>query len=120
MASFLVDENVPPRMVSGLRSAGFDVESVQSDTRGSSDEEILALAAREQRVLVTYDTDFGDLIFHRGVSALAGVLLLRLTGSIEDHTERLLEVLANDEDWSLYFTSVGDERVRPRRLSESH
>ena len=105
-------------MVSGLRSAGFDVAWIQSDAPGSSDEQVLELAGEQQRILITYDTDFGDLIFHRGVPARSGVMLLRLTGSIEAHTSRLLEVLAAREDWNLYFTSVGDEHERPRRLPE--
>lgn len=95
-----------------------DVEWIQELAPGLSDEDILALAGRRQRVLITYDTDFGDLIFNRGVPARAGVILLRITGSIESHTARLLEVLGDGEDWMTLFASIGDERVRHRRLPE--
>jgi predicted nuclease of predicted toxin-antitoxin system len=105
-------------MVSGLRSAGLDVEWIQEADPGLSDEDVLELAGRLQRVLITYDTDFGDLIFNRGLPARAGVILLRVTGSIESHTARLLEVLVIRADWMTLFTSIGGERVRHRRLPE--
>ncbi len=105
-------------MVSGLRSAELDVEWIQEVAPGLSDEEILELAGRLQRVLITYDTDFGDLIFNRGQPARAGVILLRVTGSIESHLARLLEVLGTGEEWMTLFASVGDDRVRRRRLPE--
>lgn len=95
-----------------------DVEWIQELAPGLRDEDVLELAGRRQRVLITYDTDFGDLIFNRGLPARAGVMLLRVTGSIESHTARLLEVLGNREDWMTVFVSIGDERVRYRRLPE--
>ena len=119
MARFLADENISLEMVLGLRAAGLDVEWIQTLAPGASDEEILASAGQQQRILITYDTDFGDLIFNQGAPAQTGVLLLRLTGSTEAHTARLLEVLDTDDDWDLYFTSIGDERVRRRRLPET-
>ena len=45
-----------------------------------------------------------------------GVILIRMTGSIESHALRLLEVLDEYDDWSDYFTTVTAERVRRRPL----
>ncbi|MEE9293972.1 MAG: DUF5615 family PIN-like protein [Phycisphaerae bacterium] len=44
---------------------------------GTDDVEVLGLANAQQRIVLTFDGDFGDLIFRRGCSA-PGVVLLRL------------------------------------------
>lgn len=112
----LADENIHARTIEALRSLGHDVASIRADAPGTPDEDILARAGAEQRILVTYDTDFGELIFHRRLPARSGIILLRLSGTVDDHNARLIEVLPSRDDWDQYFTTVGDERVRPRRL----
>ena len=44
---------------------GHDVVSVRDKDAGAADEALLALAYEEERVLVTEDKDFGELIFVR-------------------------------------------------------
>jgi predicted nuclease of predicted toxin-antitoxin system len=56
---FLADENFPG--AAALRAAGSDVVWVRIAAPGSSDSEILAWAAREERILLTFDKDFGEL-----------------------------------------------------------
>ena len=51
--------------------------SVARDRPGLDNRGVLAWARTEQRVLVTFDTDFGDLIFRHGESPPPAVLLLR-------------------------------------------
>ena len=55
---FLADENLPAITIDALRSAGVDVASVREDAPGSKDDEVLALARTEARVLLTFDKDF--------------------------------------------------------------
>ena len=55
---FLVDEDVPVRLLRMLRAAGHDAQRV---TPATSDRDIAALARRERRVLVTLDKDFATL-----------------------------------------------------------
>jgi predicted nuclease of predicted toxin-antitoxin system len=56
---FYLDEHIPKGVVEGLRRRGLDVLTVQEAGRsGDSDEKQLAFAAREGRVLVTFDDDF--------------------------------------------------------------
>jgi predicted nuclease of predicted toxin-antitoxin system len=55
---FHLDENVDHAVARGLRLRGIDVTtSTDADLIGVSDEEQLAFAHRESRVLVTYDSD---------------------------------------------------------------
>jgi hypothetical protein len=45
---------------------------------GSGDRVLLHLAQAEHRVVVTLDTDFGELAFRFGLPADSGVILIRL------------------------------------------
>jgi predicted nuclease of predicted toxin-antitoxin system len=56
---FYLDEHIPKGVLEGLRRRGVDVLTVQEAGRsGDSDERQLSFAAREGRVLVTFDDDF--------------------------------------------------------------
>src|SRR5690349_2831279 len=74
---FLADENVSTVSVDLLRRANFDVESVAVLAPGSSDVQVLALARSTDRVLVTQDRDFGELIYYRGVTPPDAVIYIR-------------------------------------------
>ena len=57
---FLANENFPfEELLRRLRAAGHDVVSVGETMQGSKDEEVLSLAAREERVILTFDRDYG-------------------------------------------------------------
>lgn len=56
---FLVDENLPYSLIRLLRKSGHGVLDVAAGShRGSPDELLWKLAAREERILVTKDLDF--------------------------------------------------------------
>ena len=71
------DETVPLPSVDLLVSAGYDVVSISRESPGASNPSVLARARAEDRLLVTFDRDFGELVFARGVSAFPGVIFLR-------------------------------------------
>lgn len=64
-------------MVASLRSLGHDILYVAEMAAGLNDADVLALAAREKRVLLTEDKDFGDLIFRRK-QTVPGLVLIRI------------------------------------------
>jgi predicted nuclease of predicted toxin-antitoxin system len=74
---WLADECVAAPLVAFLRAAGHDVFSVAEAAGGLSDMDVIALAQREKRLLLTEDKDFGDLVFRRQ-SAVPGVMLMRI------------------------------------------
>jgi len=60
-ARFLVDENVGSVVLDELRKSGFNAVSTHNvGISGHPDENILAFAKREDRVLLTHDPDFLD------------------------------------------------------------
>jgi predicted nuclease of predicted toxin-antitoxin system len=78
---FLVDASMSPVVVQELREAGHDAvhvgEALQLD---APDPEILEHAARDGRVIVAADTDFGDLLASREAAEPSVVLFHRQTG----------------------------------------
>jgi len=73
----LADENVDAPIVNWLKTQGLDLLSIRETYPGISDEEIIVRAAAEDRVILTNDLDFGELVFHRAMSA-AGIILVRV------------------------------------------
>ena len=113
---FLVDENLLLPIVEALRREGHDVAWVRADAPGSTDEQVLARALAEGRVLVTADKDFGDLAFGAGLGAGSGVILLRLRGSIPTWAAALVAAAGERDDWTGVFAVVTEGGVRARPL----
>jgi predicted nuclease of predicted toxin-antitoxin system len=113
----LVDENVHADIVRWFRSLGHDVLYICESSPGDQDNELLALAREQNRVLITDDLDFGDLIFRQRLNS-TGVVLIRLhDAAIERRIDRLAKV------WPFVqshlpgrFIVISDKRVRVRPL----
>jgi predicted nuclease of predicted toxin-antitoxin system len=73
---FLADESCDFAVVMELRAAGHDVVAVAETARGATDEQVIALALGERRVLLTEDKDFGQLVF-ASAKAAGGVVFIR-------------------------------------------
>jgi len=70
----LVDRCAGHRLAEWLRTQGHDVVEVSGLGPDPGDQAIIGMAARENRILVTIDTDFGRLIY--GGSEHAGLIRL--------------------------------------------
>ncbi len=114
----LADENVPLATIRRLRRAGHDVESVVDLGGGESDMEVLRRATASERLLVTFDRDFGRLVFRQGLPASAGVVLLGFQPRTPEETATILEpLLASEaERFRGRFTVVERERIRQRDI----
>lgn len=74
-----IDENVSRRIAERLARGGHTVVHGQDVALGKPDTDVLALAHALGAIVVTEDTDFGDLVMRQGLPS-AGVILLRLSG----------------------------------------
>jgi predicted nuclease of predicted toxin-antitoxin system len=118
MSHFLANENIPAYSVKLLRDVGFDVASIAESSRGIDDPTVLARAVREQSIIITFDRDYGELIFRSRLPPPLGVILFRL-GSIEpEEPARILIELLNRKDFVVegMFTVIERGSVRQRTL----
>jgi predicted nuclease of predicted toxin-antitoxin system len=88
---FLVDECTGPKVARWLRQQQYDIFSVYEEARGADDDWILQKARAENRIVITNDKDFGELIF-REKKPHCGVILLRLD---DEKTANKIAVLQN-------------------------
>ena len=65
MHKWLTDENVPRQIIKLLRAQRYDVKDIREEgMAGAKDTVVMALATREERILVTTDKDFSSLILY--------------------------------------------------------
>ena len=114
---FLVDECVGSIVASWLMECGHDVVSICDNFPGISDDEVLKLARSEDRVLITGDKDFGEMIFKNNQDHY-GVLLLRLLDQRSTNKIRVLRSVVNDYKDELVgnFVVVSEQSVRIIRI----
>ncbi len=114
---WLADECVAAPLVVFLRAGGHDVLYVAESAAGLNDSDVIALALREKRLLLTEDKDFGDLVFRRE-RTVPGVVLMRT--DFENPVRKTLRLEAAIERYGegLFgrYTVIEEGRVRSRRL----
>jgi predicted nuclease of predicted toxin-antitoxin system len=111
------NENLPEDCVLRLRQDGHDVLWIRETAPGSPDDVVLSRACRESRLLLTFDKDFGELVFRRGAKASHGIVLFRIAQpSAAVVAARVAIILASRDDWSGRFSVVEESAVRMRPL----
>jgi predicted nuclease of predicted toxin-antitoxin system len=113
---FLIDESADARVAPHLRGQGHDVALVAADYEPAlEDTEVLAIAVRDRRILITFDRDFGELVYTHG-QPHNGVLYFRL-GPIDlvVELERLDYVLTHYADRLDHFLTITRRSVRVRK-----
>ncbi len=102
-----------------MRSDGHDVVSVLEDFPAAPDAAVMAMAGREGRLLLTEDSDFGEMIFRRGFRPIAaGVVFIRMpTGRRTDRLAGLRDTIQDYGDrLQGHYVVVGENRTRLRAL----
>ncbi|MBK7873732.1 MAG: DUF5615 family PIN-like protein [Saprospiraceae bacterium] len=61
--NFIADEGLDKTLVMLLRASGHDVFYFAEEAQSTDDETILDFANKENRILLTRDKDFGELIY---------------------------------------------------------
>lgn len=103
-----------------MREAGHDVAYIIEIAPSLTDADVVNLAQREKRLLLTDDKDFGDLIF-RQVKDIPGVVLLRLDLTQQDIQWPRVELAIERYGERLYgrYTVIEEARFRSRPLPKS-
>lgn len=117
---FLIDNALSPLVAQRLAEAGHDAIHVRDlGMATAEDEDIFALAAAQNRVVVSADTDFGTLLAVSGAKQPSCILLRRRTGHWPEHQAALvlLNLPAIEADLRRGAMVVFDERrIRVRCL----
>jgi hypothetical protein len=113
----VADESVNVPVIRNIRSAGFDVFAIVESDAGAGDERVSREANERAAPPLTFDGDFGELVFRRRLAA-GGVMPVRMSGaSMALKSIRVVEVLRDRGDrLSACFTVVTHAGYRLRRL----
>ena len=110
---FLTDRCAGRRLAEWLRNEGHDVLEAQSLGPDPGDRALLELAESENRVLVTMDKDFGELIYlrrvpHAGLIRLPDVRVAQRIEMVEELINQYPEAL---EDRAIVTIQGGRVRI---------
>ncbi len=109
----LANENFPGAAVDLLRQHGHDVAWIRTDNLGMDDQDVIRRAVTEQRVLLTFDKDFGYLAFRLGLPASCGIVLFRISPRSPDIVARTATAMLEGRiDWVGHFSVVEETRIR--------
>jgi len=109
---FLADEDVPYNNVKFLRANNIDITSVLDVQRSLKDKEILEYARKEERLLITFDKDFIELVLTQGIKSY-GIILLRIPPKSEAYVQSVLEYLIKEKSDELEnnLTIAWEDRI---------
>ena len=114
----LADENIPFSVVRALADGGYDIVWIRTEAPGISDLDVIRYACQENRVILTYDKDFGELAVKDNLCPSAGIILFRLRLKTPARiAEYILNILKSRTDWEGHFSVVEEKRIRMRLLS---
>ena len=114
---FLADENLEKAVVDALRAKRFDVLYLCEESQSMPDEDIIDRATQEERILVTNDKDFGELVYLQQ-RMTKGIVLIRSRSTKGAVKATLVEALVNQHGDKLlnHFVVVSEASVRIREL----
>lgn len=116
---FLGDMGISPRTIALLREQGYDaIHLIEENLEKMTDQNILDKARQEERILLTVDLDFAQLLAISGDS-LPSVILFRLGNVSREVVNRRLLAILNDYVTELtngLIISVTDVSIRLRHL----
>ena len=114
---WLADENFPLTSVRLLREAGLEIESIGESQPGLADQEVLEIAHSKDLALLTFDRDFGELIFKQQLECPPAVVYLRFVPTTpEEPAQVVLAMLDVLETVKGQFVVLDRDTLRKRPL----
>jgi predicted nuclease of predicted toxin-antitoxin system len=115
---FLANENFPKPSITFLRQKGYYVKSIQEELSGISDEAVVKIAEQEQLIILTFDSDYGEILFKHLRESPPSVVYFRFKGRSPAEAAQILLELVVKKDLKLagYFTVIEETGIRQRKL----
>ena len=116
---FLVDVGVGRGIEKYLRKEGYDMKAVRDIDPRMEDEEIIHIAVSENRMVVTMDKDFGELVYHCSTKH-TGVLLLRLEDATGSEKLQVFKYILENYSSQIKncFCVFQNDRFRIRKIKQ--
>jgi predicted nuclease of predicted toxin-antitoxin system len=113
---FLANENFPRPSTLILREKGYLVKSIQEEHAGISDAEVIDIATAQNLIVLTFDADYGELIFKYSRSNPPSVVFFREKGNTPEFAANsLLAILQNTSiELKGAFTVIESNGIRQR------
>ena len=112
MTKFLADENIPIKAVDALKQKNIDIIPILQISQGLSDREVINLANRQGRIIITFDTDFGKLTFKERLK-VKGIILLRfIPKSPQQIAKRIEHLITARIPIENHFLVIREDSVR--------
>lgn len=112
---FLANENFPVPSIQFLRNHDIEIISIAEDFQGISDEQVMKIAIDNNLTILTHDSDYGELIFKRGLKPNKGVIYFRIFEfNPIDPGKILLDLINQNLSFDYYLTVVNDNSIRQR------
>ncbi len=114
---FLANENIPYQTFLKLKSGGWDIDHISGSNAGITDVEVISHSLKESRIIITFDSDYGNLVYRNGYKPL-GVIYLRFKSYTTDSLIAILQELVTNDDLALEnkFTVVDQNQIRQRDI----
>ena len=115
--ALLANENFPAPAIRKLRAAGVDVVAVSEVMPAASDKEVMEYARREQRWIVTFDRDYGDLVFREGLLPPPAILFFRQEPYPPDRpADLVLAMLSEPQQAEGCMVVISERNIRRKRF----
>ena len=112
--NFLANENFPKPSLQILLNEGHDIRSVGDLRPSISDEEVVSWAKEEDRVILTFDKDYGEIVFRYKIKC--AVIFFRDKGDNPLFAGLKLLELLKEISVEGYFTVIDRNGIRQREL----
>ncbi|MBN1981007.1 MAG: DUF5615 family PIN-like protein [Chitinivibrionales bacterium] len=115
---FVADENVPIASVRYLRQLGYQIDAISELSPGITDVQVLEYSENRKRILITFDLDFGELVFKKKAVATQGIIILRFIPCSAIETGLLLSTIFNSVNMIFegFITIIERDYIRRRPL----
>ncbi len=112
---FLANENFPLPSIKLLRKH-HHVISISEESPGINDERVIRLALDQNLIILTFDRDYGEIIFRHQILPAPAVIYFRFKGKNPEAAGHILNLLIESGSFQLenHFTVIEESGIRQR------
>jgi predicted nuclease of predicted toxin-antitoxin system len=116
---FLANENFPLKSIHYLEKRGFDIAAIGREFPGIQDHVVMQYAESQDRIILTFDRDYGELIFKHNFKPKNGVIYFRLEEFDPETPGKMLDelIINHSIDFSNTLTVLDHHGIRQRKYS---